>query len=311
MKSPARILITGASGFVGRRIIAALATRYPEARVIGLDRMGETGARLDITDKESVEVAIAQHQPDHLVHLAAISSVPQSFSDPELTWRTNVFGTLNLIMALQAHAPDCRMLFVSSAEVYGRSTFNGTSVKEDALLQPNNPYAASKAAADIMVRESSNRGLKATIVRPFNHTGPGQSDAFVIPAFCSQIARIEKGLQPPQIEVGQLDDERDFCDVRDIIDLYMRIIGESAHLSPGLTLNAASGVPRRIGDILETLLSKASVPITVKQDPARLRAVRVPRILGNADLARQTLGWSPSIPFEQTLEETLDYWRSI
>jgi GDP-4-dehydro-6-deoxy-D-mannose reductase len=311
MQSTARILITGASGFVGQHLLAAFAEKFVGSELIALDRAGEASTRLDMTDEESVEAAIAFHRPTHLVHLAAISSVAQSFSNPALTWRTNVFGTLGLIIALQKHVPDCRMLFVSSAEVYGRSAFSSDPVTEGALLQPNNPYAASKAAADIMVREASNRGLKATIVRPFNHTGPGQGDAFVIPAFCSQIARIEKGLQPPQMDVGELNDERDICDVRDIVDLYAKILDASESLPPGLTLNAASGVPRRIGDILETLLSKARIHIAVSQDPSRMRAVRVPRILGNADLARETLGWAPIIPFEQTLEETLEYWRSL
>jgi GDP-4-dehydro-6-deoxy-D-mannose reductase len=311
MQKPARILITGAGGFVGRRLAAALAAKYPDAEITGLDRADKTSERFDITDGPSVEAAIALHRPTHLVHLAAISSVPQSFLQPELTWRTNVFGTLSLITALQAHAPDCRMLFVSSAEIYGRSTFDGQPVKESALLQPNNPYAASKAAADIMVREACNRGLKASIVRPFNHTGPGQSDAFVVPAFCSQIARIEKGLQPPVIEVGELNGERDFCDVRDIIDLYILIIGAGENLPLGLTLNAASGIPRRIGDILDILLSKARLPITIRQDPSRLRAVGVPRILGDAGLARQVLGWTAKVPFERTLQDTLDYWRSL
>ncbi len=310
-----RILLTGASGFVGRKLSVALANHFPDAQLIQIDRSGnkmgpgETRA-LDITDSAEIDRLIAAVKPTVLVHLAALSAVPDSIRDPQSTWRVNVMGTLGLVMAVQRHAPDCHFLYVSSAEVYGQTASSGEPVTEEMTLRPVNPYAASKAAADIMVQEASMRGLFATVVRPFNHTGPGQDDRFVIPAFCSQVARIEKGLQPPEMSVGELNDERDFLDVADIVDLYVRIIDYGRRLPTGLTLNASSGGARRIGDILDMIRAASAASISVKVDPLRLRPTRVPRIVGDASRARDILGWAPRKPFEQTLTETLNYWRS-
>jgi len=304
-----RILITGAGGFVGRRLAAALAARHPGATLLATDRSGGAGnTALDVADAEAVDAAVAAFAPTDVAHLAALSAVDASFRDPRRTWAVNLGGTLNLTLAIQAHAPDCRLLFVSSAEVYGRSTFAGAPVTEADLLLPANPYAAAKAAADIMVQEAAGRGLRATILRPFNHTGPGQSAAFAIPAFCSQIAAIERGAQPPVMKVGALDDERDFLDVDDVVDLYIRAM--DAEAAEGQVLNVASGRPRRIGAVIDALLAQARRPIRVEVDGSRLRATRVPRVVGDATRARTLLDWAPTRRFEDTLAATLEYWRA-
>ncbi|RYD85795.1 MAG: NAD-dependent epimerase/dehydratase family protein [Verrucomicrobiaceae bacterium] len=311
-----RILLTGANGFVGKRLTAALINRYPGARVIRTDRSGNfegpgEARALELLDADVVDALIADIKPTTIVHLAALSAVQDSILDPRATWQVNVMGTLELVMAVQRHAPDCHFVYVSSAEVYGQTAFSGVHVTEDMALQPANPYAASKAAADIMVREAAMRGLFATLVRPFNHTGPGQDDRFVIPAFCSQVARIEKGLQPPEMLVGELNDERDFLSADDVVDLYVRIIEAGRTLPSGTVINAASGASRRIGDILDTILAASSSTIAVKVDPSRLRKTRVPRIVGDSSRARELLGWQPTKPFDTMLRETLDYWRTV
>jgi GDP-4-dehydro-6-deoxy-D-mannose reductase len=264
---------------------------------------------MDILDTRAVDTLIAELKPDAVIHLAALAAVQDSLLDPRATWQVNVMGTLEMVMAIQRHAPDCHFLHVSSAEVYGRSAFSGEAVTEDMPLQPANPYAASKAAADLMVQEAAMRGLFVTVVRPFNHTGPGQDERFVLPAFCSQIARIEKGLQPPVMKVGELRDERDFLSVDDVVDLYVMIIEAGKRLQPGLVLNAASGMSHRIGDILATLVAASHANIQVEVDPSRIRKTRVPRIVGDSSRALRLLGWRPIRSFEQLLFETLDDWR--
>jgi len=310
------ILITGAAGFVGRYLAEALQQRWPNRQLILADRVSVSSLQgrileLDIGDSDAVTDLFRHFQPSVVVHLAAIAAVTSSFSDPRVAWAVNTIGTLNVILTIQAEVPDCHMLLVSSAEVYGRSSFSGTPVSETTLLLPANPYAATKAAADIMVQEAAGRGLRATIVRPFNHTGPGQADLFAIPTFCSQIARIEKGQQPPVIKVGELRDERDLMDVSDVVDMYVQIITQVDTIQNGLVLNAASGRARRIGGILEHLLSLTSKEISIEVDPSRLRATRVPRVVGDASLALRHLGWKASTPIEDTLSRTLDFWRRV
>ena len=299
-----RIAVTGAGGFVGSRLVSALRTRRPDWVLEGPPGP-EARSGLDITEPEAVEAWIRQVQPELVVHLAGVAAVTASVKDPRLAWRVNLGGALNLVLALQQHAPSAHLLFVSSAEVYGESLNQTASVDERALLQPVNPYAASKAAADILVRQAAASGLSATVARPFNHTGPGQSEAFVAPNFAAQVARIEQGRQPPIISVGSLDEERDFLDVGDVVEAYLLMLERRADLEPGAVLNVASGSPVRIGDLLDQLLSLSTVKIEVKTDPERLRLSPIRRVAGDASRLR-ALGWAPRVPLADTLAAVLD-----
>jgi GDP-4-dehydro-6-deoxy-D-mannose reductase len=295
-----KVLITGAGGFVGGHLTAALRVNHPSW---ALDAPGGS-AGVDVTDAQAVDRWIRDAQPDIVVHLAAVAAVTASVKDPRLAWRVNLDGVLNVVLALQQHAPAAHLLFTSSAEVYGQSLESGLPVDEFALLQPVNPYAASKAAADILVRQAAAGGLSATVARPFNHTGAGQSDAFVAPNFAAQIARIEAGLQAPLIEVGSLDDERDFLDVADVVSAYRVLLERREDPGVRTVFNVASGTAVRIGDLLEGLLSESSTKIEIRVDSGRLRQTPIPRVVGDASRLR-ALGWAPKAPLRETLARVL------
>lgn len=302
-----RLLITGATGFVGRRLVDLIAQRRPDWSV---EALADPGQRFDITNAEQVAAAVARCRPTIVVNLAAVSAVTAAAQDPRLAWRVNLDGVLNLVDALRTHAPEALLLQVSTAEVYGRSFQSGVLIDETALLQPSNAYAASKAAADILVRQSAEAGLKTLVLRPFNHIGPGQANLFVIPAFASQIARIELELQPPVLKVGSLDDERDFLDLDDVIDAYLAVIDARASLAPGTVFNVASGRPRRIGDMLERLVSLTSAKIKVEVDASRLRGGAPTSYGGDASRLREAVGWTPRRDVLDTVARILDFERA-
>lgn len=308
----ARVLLTGGRGFVGSRLKAFLAARHPSWTLLAPSSVSgdDNGPILDVTDPESVNAAIADFRPDIVVHLAAVTTVNAAMRAPRDAWRVNLDGTLNVVMALQHYVPQAHLLFISSAEVYGASLRRDGLTGEDALLQPLNPYAASKASADILVRQSTATGLSATVMRPFNHIGPGQAEAFVAPSFAGQIARIEAGLQEPVLSVGSLDDERDFLDVQDVVRAYADALDVRATLEPGEVFNVASGKAVRIGEVLDILLSQARVPIEVRVDPSRLRSAVTPRVVGDATRLREKLHWAPEIPLEDTLSRILQERRA-
>jgi GDP-4-dehydro-6-deoxy-D-mannose reductase len=218
----------------------------------------------------------------------------------------HVQGALNMAHAILDAAPDCWFVHVGSALVYGDSAKSGVPLEEAALLAPLDEYAVTKAAADLAFGALSHRGLKVLRMRPFNHTGPDQTEAFVVPAFVAQIARIEAGLAPTVIQVGNLDSERDFLDVRDVADAYALAIRRSGTLEANTIFNIASGIPRRIGDILDWFLRHSSVKIAVEQDQKRLQPSDLPRLVGNAARIRQALGWAPEYALEETLAAMLD-----
>lgn len=310
--SATRALLTGGRGFVGRRLAAVLRERHPDWRIEAPDRTPTAGEPevLDVTDAAAVEAWVRDRRPDVAVHLAAVAAVTAATRDPRHAWRVNLDGTLNLVLALQTHAPDAHLVFISSAEVYGRSLDSSEPVTEAALLQPVNPYAASKAAADILVRQAAIAGLSSSVLRAFNHTGPGQAEDFVAPSFAGQVARIEAGLQPPVLKTGDLDDERDFLDLDDVVDAYAAVIDARGRLQPGEVFNVASGRAVRIGDIVEALLSRARVPITVERDPARMRRTTVRRIVGDASHLTARTGWRPRRALDDTLARMLEHARA-
>jgi GDP-4-dehydro-6-deoxy-D-mannose reductase len=306
-----RVLVTGGGGFVGRHLLAELARSFPDATISATAFESHDGfTHLDITDAAAVDALIAQMQPDACVHLAGIAAVPIARRDPAHAWRVNLDGTLHLAQALLTHAPHAVLLFASSADIYGARFRGGVPLDETAAPEPLNTYAATKAAADLALGALAvESGLRALRVRPFNHTGPGQSPDFALPAFARQIALIEAGRQPPVLCTGDLSPERDFLDVRDVCRAYALCLRKADRLAPGTVLNLASGTSRRIGDVLNGLLSLARARITVEPDPALMRPSEIPCAMGNADRARSLIGWRPEIPWEQTLREVLDYWR--
>ena len=296
---PHRILVTGAAGFVGGWLLGALP---PGARV--------AAPSIDVRDEAAVDALVRELQPTGVVHLAALSHVQESRGRARETFDVNLTGTMVLAEAVLRYAPAARFLFVGSSEAYG-GTFNAWSraLDESAPLDPANPYAASKAAADVLIGQMARDGLQAVRFRPFNHTGPGQSPRFAVPAFAQQIARIERGLQEPELRTGNLEPLRDFLDVRDVVAAYVAALTRPEPLAAGTIVNLASGVPRRIGDILRDLCALARAPVRVVPDPARMRPNDTPLAAGDAARARELLGWRPRIAWSQTLADVLEAAR--
>jgi GDP-4-dehydro-6-deoxy-D-mannose reductase len=310
-----RALITGAGGFVGSHLIEYLLS-HTDWDLMGtvhpaIDQQPENPrlhcVRLDLRDAEAVRELMDARRPDYVFHLAAQSFVPTSFADPWDTLENNIRSQLNLLEAMRQTDGEVRMLVVGSNEEYGAPKPDELPQTEDNPLRPTNPYAVSKVTQDFLgLQYHLAYGLPVVRVRPFNHTGPRQSPRFVVPAFASQIARIEAGLQEPVMRVGNLEAARDFTDVRDIVRAYHLAMVEG---QPGEVYNLASGQPRVIRELLETLLSYSEAEIRVERDPERYRPVDVPIVRGSAEKFHALTGWQPQIPFERTLRDVLDYWR--
>jgi GDP-4-dehydro-6-deoxy-D-mannose reductase len=312
-----KVLITGAAGFVGTYLAAAL-PQVLGAR-IALIATSHTGQPhqswgriepLDVTDEAAVREAIGHHQPTHIVHLAGIAASARAADDPKTAWTVHVDGTLNIARTILESVPDCVLVHVGSGLVYGATAEHGQPLDETALLAPLDQYAVTKAAADLALGALAMQGLRCIRLRPFNHSGPGQPVSFVVPNFAAQIARIEAGLAPPVIKVGNLDVERDFLDVRDVVTAYSLAVREAGRIAPGSIINVASGQTRSVRDILDRLLRLGRRTIAVEQDPALIRSNDLPCIAGDAGRAHRLLGWQPRYPFEDTIAAVLDDWRA-
>lgn len=308
-----RILITGAGGFVGRTLTAHLRLEQPEAEIHGTQLPGVhepaveeiTCHRLDLCDAGAVNALIDVVRPDQIYHLAGQAFVPRSFEDPWETLENNIRGQLNLILACISAELRPRFLIAGSAEIYG--AVKQVPTNEDAPLQPSSPYSVSKVTQDLLgFQYHASHGMPILRARAFNHFGPGQSDRFAAPAFAMQIARIEAGLQPPIMKVGDLTTKRDFTDVRDVVRAYRLLVDRG---EAGQAYNIASGTAHSIQSVLNTLLSLTTVSIDVQLDPARLRPSAIPILQGDASRLREATGWIPQIPFETSLRDLLDDCR--
>ena len=287
---------------MGKHLLPALKQALPGAEI--------HLPRFDVTDEAAGTAAIRQVRPDACVHLAAVSAIPAAQNDPDTAWRINLGGTLILARVLAAEAPGCTLLFASTADAYGQSFKRGTPLDETAALNPMNVYGATKAAADLALGAMAQQGLRIIRARPFNHTGPGQSDAFVVAAFSKQVILIETGRQPPILRVGALDPLRDFLDVRDVCAGYAQCLRQAEQIPSGTILNIASGHPRRIGDVLAELLDLAGVKAEIELDTARLRPSEIALAAGDPAAIHKLLGWAPTITWRQTLLDMLADWRS-
>jgi GDP-4-dehydro-6-deoxy-D-mannose reductase len=286
-----RVLITGAEGFVGAHLRERLADDSVDAAV-------------DVLDGAAVSEAVRRAEPTAVVHLAALSSVADSWQDTTSAWNVNVIGTVNVLAAVRAEAPDARVLFPSTGEVYGRAGEIPTPESEP--VAPISPYAATKAAAEVACEQARNVGLAVFVARAFNHEGPGRDERFAIGSWVHQIARLEEA-GGGTLEVGDLTAERDLTDVRDVCRAYTLLLDDG--VEPG-TYNVASGRPVPMKAVVDRLVSLARCEIEVEQRPERLRPADIQQMAGDASKLRAATGWEPEIPLEQTLADALEAARA-
>lgn len=301
-----RALITGAAGFVGRRLATRLRENGWDLVLSGLPAAPGM-LPCDMRDGSSVARLVRDAgEVTHVFHLAAIAFVPEAENDPIRTMEVNLNGTIHLCEALRECPSPPRLLFVGSADAYGPP--QTVPVTEDHPLNPANAYAISKAAADhYCARLVRANAFECVRLRPFNHTGPGQSEHYVLSSFARQIAAIEAGLHAPVVHVGNLEAARDFLHVDDVLRAYELA---ALHAPPGEAYNICSGRSVRIQEALDRLLAMSAAPIEVRQDLARMRPSDVPEVRGSHDKLTEATGWRPEIEFDTLLRDLLDFWRA-
>jgi GDP-4-dehydro-6-deoxy-D-mannose reductase len=313
-----RALITGVTGFVGSHLADYLVTRG-DLEVYGThrwrsrtDNIEHLRGRLrlvecDLRDAGAVHRMLATVRPDRVFHLAAQSYVPTSWLAPVETIAGNVTCQLNLFEAARDLQLPAQFHIAGSSEEYGLVHKDEVPIREENPLRPLSPYAVSKVTQDILGYQywKSHR-LHVVRTRGFNHTGPRRGEVFVTSNLSRQVAEIEKGRREPVVWVGNLEAIRDFTDVRDMVRAYWLALERG---EPGEVYNVCSGRGYSVRSVLETLLGLTAVSVEVREDPERFRPSDVEILIGDGTRFRQTTGWQPTIPFEVTLKDLLDYWR--
>jgi GDP-4-dehydro-6-deoxy-D-mannose reductase len=312
-----RVLITGIAGFAGSYLAELLLSKGYS--VFGTVEKGDVCKNVchlkkklkliecDLTNFASVKKVLQKVKPEEIYHLAGFSSVGGSFFNPFLVFQTNFYASLNLLECARLLKIDSKILLVASSDIYGKVKPNQIPIREETSLAPVSPYGTSKAGVDLLAYQYfCSYGLKTIRVRAFNHIGPRQNKGFVVPDFCFQIAKIEKGMQKPVIKVGELSFIRDFTDVRDMVKGYYLLMKKGR---AGEVYNLCSGKGYRIKFILDHLLSLSSKKIEVKKGVNQKRPTDIPILIGDNKKVKSKIGWLPKISIEKSLEDTLNYWR--
>lgn len=309
-----RVLVTGASGFVGRHLIGLL-SQEGGSRIFGTYHStppswmpADSCVRVSLDDYPAVEKLIRDTAPDEIYHLAAIAAPGDANSRRLDAYRINTLAGLFLLEAVSAARPGAKLLCVSSSEVYGKVEPDENPVTERKPPKPQGAYAVSKLMLEtVCAQYAASPGIHVVVARPFNHTGPGQGEKFVAPSFAMQMARVEAGFREPVIRTGNLSPKRDFADVRDVVRAYPAMLRGGA---PGEVYNVSSGSPVSIQVIYDTLLGFCSSKnIRREPDEGRIRPSENPLIFGSSEKLRAVTGWSPLIPLSKTLEDLMDDCR--
>lgn len=311
-----RVFLTGVTGFAGSYLIGNLLAENHD--VTCLVRSSSNTDTLpnhpfcrayngDLLDQENLNRAIEQSRPDIIYHLAGMAATVGSWNYPSTTLAVNTIGTANILEAALTYGK-CRVVVVTSGDIYGIITADDLPITEDTLTRPRHPYGVSKWAASELVRVYWERyQLPAIEARPFNHIGPRQRLGFVVPDFASQLAKIKLGLKEAEMSVGNLSARRDFTDVRDVVRAY-KCIGESGE--PGQRYLICSGKAISIQYILDSLIEISGVDVKITQDPTRMRPSDTPVVYGSYKRLHQDTGWEPKVPLEESLVRIFDYWTT-
>ncbi len=308
-----KFFITGIEGFVGHYLAQELLNNGHQVGGSFIDVPAASDLidkfklyQVDLRRPEQIDKALKDFCPQAIFHLAAQSSPALSFKKPQETFEINLIGTVNLLESLRAANDKCRLILVSSCEVYG-ATDSDKPLSEEQSYNPISPYASSKVFQEITcLQYFRTYGLETLVIRPFPHTGPGQPYSFALPSFARQIAGIEKGRREPVITVGNLAARRDISDVRDVVRAY-RLLAEKGH--PGEIYNVSSGQAVSMEEALSLMLKMSTVSIKTETDQSLLRPADVPLLWGDPSKLKAETGWNPSFLLKDTLESLLDYWR--
>jgi GDP-4-dehydro-6-deoxy-D-mannose reductase len=291
------VLVTGAGGFAGSHLVEHLSVSQ---QVVAWTRQ-----TVDLLDRDRVRAAIRGLRPAQIYHCAGVPHVAESWRDTAQPLEGNVLATEHLFDALRREGIRCRVLIPGSATVYAPSS---EPISESDPIAPANPYAISKLAQEqLALRAIQEDGIDVVVTRSFNHTGPRQTPEFVVPSMARQIARIERGQLEPVIKVGNIEAQRDFTDVRDVVRAYVALMQSG---TTGVVYNVSSGVARSIRSVLDALISRSRVPVHIEVEPARMRPNDVPVVVGNHSRLTEATGWRPEITFDRMLDDLLSYWRS-
>lgn len=316
-----KILITGAGGFVGGHFIRHISSLPQDYEIHAISRSqpswdffpGQEEPRFifhkaDLADASRVATIAASVRPDQVLHLAAQSSVGESWNSPVTSFVNNTTIFLNVIDAIRVAGCNTRILSVGSSEQYGVVTRTDLPLSEDHPQRPANPYAVARVAQEHLAGVYHDGfGMDICCTRSFNHCGPGQTDRFVASSIAKQFARIKLGMQAPVIDIGDGTIIRDFLDVRDVVAAYQLILENGIS---GQVYNVCSGRGYAIRELVMLLSDRLDIPVQLNQNPMKLRPQDNPAIFGSPGRIRSQLGWEPYYPISDSLEDMVEYWTA-